>query len=156
LLRRTKKVAVATTTASGTAVKRSRAIAVQSVYIGSFVRQPCHYLSKTCSKINIRLSVTVSLVSALSFVATPLAASTLSSLESNLDQCLRFSSVSHCQRGIDQAEVLQRAASSRSLYPCQTLLLGLQADLIMKQLGTARDQNAFQDLMSLKRSCAGL
>ena len=147
---------MATTTASGTAVKRSRAIAVQSVYIGSSVRQPCHYLSKTSSKINIRLSVTVSFVSALGFVATPLAASTLSTLEANLDQCLRLSSVSHCQRGIDQAEVLQRAASSRSLYPCQTLLLGLQADLIMKQLGTARDQNAFQDFIFLKRSCAGL
>ena len=156
MLRRTKKVAVATTTASGTAVKRSRAIAVQSVYIGSFARQPCHYLSKRCSTINIRLSVTVSVVSAVSFVATPLAASTLTSLEANMDQCLRFSSVSHCQRGIDQAEVLQRAAASKSQYPCQTLLLGLQADLIMEQLGTDRELTAFQDFMSLKRSCSGL
>ena len=37
-------------------------------------------------------------------------------------------------------------AAARSAYPCQALLLGLQADLIMQQLGQGRGEQALTDL----------
>jgi len=36
---------------------------------------------------------------------------------------------------LDRAEQLQRSAAEREFYPCQTFLLGLQADVIMQHLG---------------------
>ena len=54
------------------------------------------------------------------------------------------------------AETLQRSASSREAFPCQTLLLGLQADLIMQQLGEGRGANALNDLQATISGCTGL
>ena len=46
-------------------------------------------------------------------------------------------------------------AAARSAYPCQALLLGLQADLIMQQLGQGRGEQALTDLGRIVRGCAG-
>jgi hypothetical protein len=55
-----------------------------------------------------------------------------------------------------EAEALQRQASARSAYPCQTLLLGVQADLVMQQLEAGRGVQAVTDLQAAILGCAGL
>ena len=52
--------------------------------------------------------------------------------------------------------ILSRQASARSAYPCQTLLLGVQADLVMQQLQAGRGAQAIADLQAATRGCAGL
>ena len=80
----------------------------------------------------------------------------LRSLESIAGQCLRSFVLPDCRRALVMAETLQRSASSREAYPCQTLLLGLQADLIMQQLGEGRGASALDDLRATIGGCAGL
>ena len=70
--------------------------------------------------------------------------------------CLQSGNHAVCQRALDDAEVLQRLASSRQAYPCQTMLLGVQADLILQQLGDGRGDLAISDLEAARRSCPGL
>ena len=53
-------------------------------------------------------------------------------------RCLKRADSQACELTLDQAEVLQQRAAAREAYPCQTLLLGLQADLILQQLGSGR------------------
>ena len=71
-------------------------------------------------------------------------------------RCLKRSDSQACERTLDQAEVLQQRAAARDAYPCQTLLLGLQADLILQQLGSGRSDRAIADLGPIQRGCAGL
>ena len=70
-------------------------------------------------------------------------------------RCLQSGHRGVCQRALDDAEVLQRLASSRHAYPCQTLLLGVQADLILQQLGDGRGDRAISDLQAARRGCPG-
>ena len=70
--------------------------------------------------------------------------------------CLQRFDERACEQTLDQAELLQQRAASREAYPCQTLLLGLQADLILQQLGSGRSDQAVDDLGSIQRGCAGL
>ena len=71
-------------------------------------------------------------------------------------RCLHSGHREVCQRALDDAEVLQRLASSRHAYPCQTLLLGVQADLILQQLEDGRGDRAISDLQAARRACSGL
>ena len=71
-------------------------------------------------------------------------------------RCLQSGHRGVCHRALDDAEVLQRLASSRQAYPCQTLLLGVQADLILQQLGDGRGDRAISDLQAARRGCPGL
>ena len=80
----------------------------------------------------------------------------LRALESIAVQCLRSFVLPDCRRALVMAETLQRSASSREAFPCQTLLLGLQADLIMQQLGEGRGASALKDLQATIRGCTGL
>lgn len=89
-------------------------------------------------------------------VVLPLRASSLSGLESNAKRCLQGGERSACDTALLQAETLARRASSRGSYPCQTLLLGLQADLIMQQLGDGRGEKAIAAVTTTVRGCAGL
>ncbi|MFL2498149.1 MAG: hypothetical protein ACJ0GQ_10055 [Parasynechococcus sp.] len=57
---------------------------------------------------------------------------------------------------MDRAEQLQRRAADLEAYPCQTLLLALQADVILQQLGQGRGEQALADLDAAVRGCAGL
>jgi len=71
-------------------------------------------------------------------------------------QCLQAGQPAACRSALLLAETLQRRASARNAFPCQTLLLGLQADLIMEQLGAGRGEQAIADVGATGRGCAGL
>mgnify|MGYP001478061606 CR=1 FL=1 len=50
----------------------------------------------------------------------------------------------------------ERRAAEQEAYPCQTLLLTLQANIILQQLGQGRGDRALSDLDDAVRSCVGL
>ena len=88
--------------------------------------------------------------------ARPAQASSWSGLQANALRCLQGGQDSACQTAILQAESLARRATARNAFPCQTLLLGLQADFIMQQLGDGRGAQAIDAVASTGRGCAGL
>ena len=88
--------------------------------------------------------------------AAPVHAATLAGLQTHAMACLQAIRLSSCQTALIQAEALARRASARSAYPCQTLLLGLQADVIMQQLGDGRGSKAVEAVGATARGCAGL
>ena len=71
-------------------------------------------------------------------------------------RCLEGRQPQLCEQALVEAEALQQQASARSAYPCQTLLLGVQADLVMQQLEAGRGIQAMADLEAAIRGCAGL
>ena len=83
--------------------------------------------------------------------ATPLAA-----FQARAQRCFEASHPQLCEQALIEAEALQRRASARSAYPCQTLLLGVQADLVMQQLQAGRGAQAIADLQAATRGCTGL
>ena len=100
--------------------------------------------------------VTVAALLLLASSPAPAQAVVLASVEVTARRCLQDRDPAACERALDEAEVLQERAAARSAYPCQTLLLGLQADLIMQQLGHGRGEQALADLGAAVRGCAGL
>jgi len=83
-------------------------------------------------------------------------ASSLAAFQARARHCLEASQQQVCEQALLEAEALQRRASARSAYPCQTLLLGVQADLVMQQLQAGRGAQAVADLQVATRGCAGL
>ena len=83
-------------------------------------------------------------------------ASPLAAFQARAQRCLEASHPQLCEQALIEAEALQRRASARSAYPCQTLLLGVQADLVMQQLQAGRGADAIADLQAATRGCAGL
>ena len=79
----------------------------------------------------------------------------LSSVLQLAQRCFEGNSPSFCQIVVDRAEQLQRSAAEQKFYPCQTLLLGLQADVILHQLGESRADRAQADLQMIARGCTG-
>ena len=71
-------------------------------------------------------------------------------------RCLQAGQNAACQTAILQAESLAQRATARNAFPCQTLLLGLQADLIMQQLGDGRGEKAIAAVAATGRGCTGL
>ena len=69
--------------------------------------------------------------------------------------CFRFERISSCQQALIRAEQLQRSASARDRYPCQTMLLGLQSDLVMVQLRAGRGKDAINFLTTVNAHCQG-
>ena len=80
----------------------------------------------------------------------------LQAVLSGAHHCLQRADERACERTLDQTELLQRQASDLEAYPCQTLLLGLQADLILQQLGHGRFDQAVADFEAIQRGCTGL
>ena len=80
----------------------------------------------------------------------------LNAFQARAQRCLEASQHLVCEQALLEAEALQRRASARSAYPCQTLLLGVQADLVMQQLQAGRGAQAVADLQAATRGCAGL
>ena len=70
--------------------------------------------------------------------------------------CFQSGQLNACQAALLRAEALQRRAGAQSNYPCQTLLLGLQADVIMSQLRAGRGDDALIMLEEVSNSCRGL
>ena len=85
-------------------------------------------------------------------------ASPLAAFEARARRCFegRQHQLQLCEQALIEAEALQQQASARSSYPCQTLLLGVQADLVMQQLRAGRGAEAIADLQVATRGCAGL
>ena len=83
-------------------------------------------------------------------------ASGLVAVQAEAGLCLHTRSISACDRALDQTEQLQRRAAEQEAYPCQTLLLALQADMVLQQLGQGRGDRALADLDDAVRSCVGL
>ena len=83
-------------------------------------------------------------------------ASPLAAFRARARRCLEGHQPQLCEQALIEAEALQRQASARSAYPCQTLLLGVQADLVMQQLEAGRGVQAMADLEAAIRGCAGL
>ena len=92
----------------------------------------------------------------MTFFAPDVSAQGFERLNSDAIRCLQTGDRGICQRALNNAEVLQRLASNRQAYPCQTLLLGVQADLILQQLGDGRGDLAISDLEAARRVCPGL
>ncbi len=59
-------------------------------------------------------------------------------LNDKSNNCLRTPSKDTCDRALVYTEVLQRRAAKDGNYPCQTILLGLEANLIMSNLYNLR------------------
>ncbi len=100
------------------------------------------------------MSGTVALV--LGIVEAPVHAESLEGVRPLLLACFKSSNASSCDRALVLTEAMQRRAAERQLYPCQTLLLGLQAEVVMVQLAEQRVQKAFETLRDSERLCAGL
>ena len=83
-------------------------------------------------------------------------ASPLAAFQARARRCLEQGHLQLCEQALIEAEALQRQASARSAYPCQTLLLGVQADLVMQQLQAGRGAQAVANLQAATRGCAGL
>ena len=115
-----------------------------------------HHLSKPSPGFVIARPVTVAALLLLAFSPAAAQAVVLASVQVTARRCLEGSDPAACERALDGAEVLQERAAAQSAYPCQTLLLGLQADLIMQQLGQGRGEQALTDLGAAVRGCAGL
>ncbi len=92
----------------------------------------------------------------LGFAAPAVQASELAAFQARAKRCLQASHHQLCEQALLEAEALQRRASARSAYSCQTLLLGVQADLVMQQLNAGRGAQAVVDLHAAARGCAGL
>ena len=90
-------------------------------------------------------------------VAAPaVQAVSLNAFQTRARHCLQAGNPQVCEQALLEAEALQRRASARSAYPCQTLLLGVQADLVMQQLEAGRGVQAMADLQAATHGCAGL
>ncbi|MDP7327162.1 MAG: hypothetical protein QF862_00805 [Prochlorococcaceae cyanobacterium ETNP7_MAG_30] len=95
------------------------------------------------------------LVSCLPLGFSPASAAQLP-ITSLVVECFRSGRLEPCQRALLRAEALQRSAAAQDNYSCQTLLLGLQADLIMTQLQAGRGDDALAMLDEVNKGCQGL
>ena len=86
----------------------------------------------------------------------PVRATQLQGLRPLALACFQSGQLNACQAALLRAEALQRRAGAQSNYPCQTLLLGLQADVIMSQLRAGRGDDALIMLEEVSSSCRGL
>ena len=100
------------------------------------------------------MSGTVALV--IGSVEAPVHAASLEGVRPVLMACFQTANAASCDRALVLTEALQRRAADRQFYPCQTLLLGLQAEVVMVQLAEQRGQKAFETLGDSERLCAGL
>ena len=85
----------------------------------------------------------------------PASAATMRSVNPLALDCFQFERIASCQQALIRAEQLQRSASDRDQYPCQTMLLGLQSDLVMVQLRAGRGQEAVKYLTAVNIQCQG-
>ena len=151
-----KNVAVATTASNGTLVKSSRATAVQSVYISSAMNGEHPLRTMNVFASDWWMKALIGLAFGASLPLPPVMASALDAIRPELIACFTTGGASRCARAMDLTEQLQRQAASRENFPCQTYLLGLQADVVMVQLSKGRGQQALESLEASDRICHGL
>ena len=106
------------------------------------------------SLVRALLLATVGLL--LGSVERPSHAASLNGVKPLLLECFRSAHAASCDRALVLSESMQRRAADRELYPCQTLLLGLQAEVVMAQLAEQRGEKSLQTLREAERLCTGL
>ena len=72
------------------------------------------------------------------------------------EDCLQSGTNASCRKALVQAEALQRKAADAERNSCQSMALGLQADVLMVQLKNGRGDKAFDTLRDVQRHCRGL
>ena len=87
---------------------------------------------------------------------SPVTAAPLDRVRQPLLLCFRSADPAGCDRALMLTEALQRRAAEREIYPCQTMLLGLQAEVVMAQLGEQRGDQALITMQDSERVCSGL
>lgn len=86
----------------------------------------------------------------------PVSAGGMEAIQPVLRACFSTGDPTLCDQALDLTEQLQRRAARVDRYPCQTLLLGLQADVVMVQLSQGRGERVFDTLRASARVCRGL
>lgn len=70
-------------------------------------------------------------------------------------ECFATQSLRACERALIEAEALQQQAADRDRYACQSMVLGLQADVVMIQLKAGRGSKAYETLAAVQQRCSG-
>ena len=83
-------------------------------------------------------------------------AGSLNMLDSWVRDCFVTQSRQACEQALLQAEALQQRAADGDRYPCQTMVLGLQADVGMVQLRQGRGAGALETWAAVRQRCSGL
>ena len=83
-------------------------------------------------------------------------AGSLAMLDPWARDCFATQSRQACEQALLQAEALQQRAADRDRYPCQSMVLGLQADVVMVQLRQGRGARALETLAAVRQRCSGL
>ena len=104
----------------------------------------------------VRAWISATLALVMGSVEAPVHAASLDGVRPLLVECFSSANASSCDRALMLIETMQRRAADREFYPCQTLLLGLQAEVVMVQLAEQRSQKAFETLRESERLCARL
>ncbi len=78
---------------------------------------------------------------------------TFNEIESLTRNCLHHSTPSHCRQAINLVHELQRHSEKAKNYPCQTRLLGLEANIIMSMNESKKINKTHQILKQVKTLC---
>ena len=101
----------------------------------------------------VNLAILPSILYGSLLAAQGLAVPSLNHLAS---QCFRTRRKESCQRALNLSEALQRSAEARGNYSCQTIVLGLGAELLLAQLNKGRKKIALETLQDVNNLCDGL
>ena len=97
-----------------------------------------------------------SLLGGILILSSDVKATHLSKLNPVATKCFHAQKPETCQKALMITDDLQWEAGEQSNYPCQTLALGLGADLIMSQDKAGRGRRAVELLKQLNETCDGL
>ena len=104
--------------------------------------------------VSLGVGVGVSLVMAA--VGAGARADAVSGLEPWVRDCFTTQRLQACEQALLRAEALQQRAADQDRYPCQSMVLGLQADVVMVQLRQGRGTRAFETFSAVRQRCSGL
>ncbi len=77
------------------------------------------------------LTILIYLSCLVSFFPLSIDASSLNEINTKLHECIASRELIPCRQALVHLEVLQRMAAAKKKFPCQTNVLGLQAELLM-------------------------
>ena len=86
----------------------------------------------------------------------PVWASSVGRLIPLVQDCFSTQRLSACEQALLQSEALQQRAADQDRYPCQSMVLGVQAEVVMVQLQAGRGKLAYETLNAVRQRCRGL
>ncbi|WP_244282280.1 hypothetical protein [Synechococcus sp. UW140] len=101
-------------------------------------------------------AVALSLPLAALVPAAPVLAGSVERLIPLVQVCFSTQRPRACEQALVQSEDLQQQAADQDRYPCQSMVLGLQADVVMVQLQAGRGKLAYETLDAVGQRCRGL